>query len=368
MNVRCLVPDLPSAEALLPYLRSMDAARWYTNFGPLVQRFEADVRACLFPAPPEFHVVTLSNATAALEMTLAALALPAGSRVLLPAFTFPATATAVLRAGLVPVLADVDATTWTLTPELARAALPRAQPALVVPVAAFGAPLAVDEWERFTDETGVPVLIDAAAALGNLTPAGRTAAVYSLHATKPFGVGEGGLLVTADGDLAEQVRRLSNFGFQRKLIHQPGSNAKLSELAAAVGLAQLERWPACRARRLALWRDYRARLGAVPGVTLQQLPEEAAPANVVIRSARDGEQLLAGLAQQGIEARRWYCPPLHLHPAFAACLRVGPDGSLALPMCDALARDCIGLPFHPFLNSADLDCIVRGVAQLLGAP
>lgn len=367
MNVRCLIPDLPSADELLPYLRSMEASRWYTNFGPLVQRFEAEVRARLFPPAPDLHVVTLSSGTAALELTLAALGLPAGARVLLPAFTFPATATAVLRAGLVPVLADVDAANWMLTPELARAALPRARASLVVAVAVFGAPLAVSDWVRFTEETGVRVLLDAAAALGNLNPAGRITAVFSLHATKPFGVGEGGLLVTADGDLAERVRRSSNFGFQRKLIHEPGSNAKLSELAAAVGLAQLNRWPGCRARRLALWQDYRARLAALPGVTLQSLPDNAVPANVVICGGRDGEQLLGDLGRQGIEARRWYCPPLHHHPAFSACARVGPDGSTALPVCDLLARESLGLPFHPFLETIDLDRIAAALNELLGA-
>ncbi len=368
MNVRCLIPDLPSAEELLPYLRSMEAARWYTNFGPLVRRFEAEVRARLFPSAPDFQVVTLSSATAALELTLAALGLPAGARVLLPAFTFPATATAVLRAGLVPVLADVDAATWTLTPEQGRIAVRYAQAALVLPVAPFGAPLPVEAWVRFTEETGVPVLIDAASALGNLIPAGRIAVVFSLHATKPFSVGEGGLLVTADSALAERVRQLSNFGFQQKLIREPGSNAKLSEFSAAVGLAQLERWPSRRAHRLALWRDYRARLAALPGVTLQELPEHAVPANAVIRSAQDGQRLLDGLGRQGIEARRWYCPPLHHHPAFSACPRAGPEGSTALPVCDALARDCLGLPFHPFLEPADLDRIVRGLDHLLRAP
>ena len=361
MNVRCLIPDLPSAEALLPYLRAMEAARWYTNFGPLVQRFETEVRARLFPS---FHVVTLSSATAALELTIAALALPPGARVLLPAFTFPATATAVLRAGLMPVLADVDAASWTLTPEQARAALPRTQAALVIPVAAFGAPLPVEDWLAFTETTGVPVLFDAAAALGNQHLAGRSTAIFSLHATKPFGVGEGGLLVTADGELAERVHRLSNFGFQRKLIRQPGSNAKFSEFAAAVGLAQLERWPERRALRLALWRDYRARLAVLPGIKLQQMPDNAAPVNVVVRSALGGERIVAGLAQQDIEARRWYCPPLHLHPAFAACPRVGSDGSTSLPTCDALARDSAGLPFHPFLDRAAFDRIVGALEKL----
>lgn len=343
----------------------MEAARWYTNFGPLVQRFESEVRDRLFPS---FHVVTLSSATAALELTITALALPRGARVLLPSFTFPATATAVLRAGLVPVLGDVDAETWVLEPEQARSMVRSSEAALVIPVAAFGAPLPVDEWLRFTETTGVPVLFDAAAALGNQHLAGRSTAIFSLHATKAFAVGEGGLLVTADGDLAQRVRRLSNFGFQRGVVSEAGCNAKLTELAAAVGLAQLERWPERRALRLALWRDYRARLAVLPGIKLQQMRDNAVPVNVVIRSALGGERIVSGLAQQDIEARRWYCPPLHLHPAFAACPRVGPDGATVLPMCDALARDSIGLPFHPFLERADIECIVRGLDKLLSAP
>ena len=123
-RIACLVPDLPAAEAILPYLREIDAARWYTNFGPLATRFEARAAALVGADPPP-HCVATASGTLALECALRALDLPAASRVLVPAFTFPATALAVLSAGHVPVLADVDPGSWTLTTALVEAQLDR---------------------------------------------------------------------------------------------------------------------------------------------------------------------------------------------------------------------------------------------------
>ncbi|MEG0786980.1 MAG: DegT/DnrJ/EryC1/StrS family aminotransferase, partial [Comamonas sp.] len=118
-----LVPDMPSPQELLPWLERMHKARQYSNFGPLVQELEAEFSMRLDVEKEQ--LVTVANATLGLELVLQALDLPTDSRVLLPAFTFVATATAVIRAGHQPVLADVDASTWMLTPEIARAACER---------------------------------------------------------------------------------------------------------------------------------------------------------------------------------------------------------------------------------------------------
>ncbi|MBI3148367.1 MAG: DegT/DnrJ/EryC1/StrS family aminotransferase [Betaproteobacteria bacterium] len=355
-RVRCLIPDLPEAEALLPLLRQIDANAWYSNFGPLVHRYEEMLGVLTGAQTLGGEAVTLSSGTAALVLGLRALDLPVGSRVLLPAFTFAATLLAVREAGLVPVLGDVDAEDWTLTPDIARALCTRHDIQLVLPVGSLGAALPAEQWDDFVASTGVRVLIDAAAGLGVQRVGRRTPVAYSLHATKPLGIGEGGVFATADATLAERVRRSSNFGFVGGAIAQPGLNAKMSEYAAAVGLVQLDRWPKLHRLRQALWQTYREALAELPGVRLQQLAQ--APAMIVARHQAGAAAMQHTFAAAGIETRRWYLPPLHRHPAFLTVEVRGPEGDTRLPVTEALESEALGLPFHTRLGRNDIEAVV----------
>lgn len=373
MQIKVLIPDLPSAESLLPALRKMDAARRYTNFGPLVQELE-HLLALHWPPTstgPDtelaaLQVVTLNTGTAPLELGIAALGLPQGGEVLVPSFTFPASASAALRNGLRPVFSDVTTDTWQLSPAMARDIAAQRPLALVMPVATFGHPLEVAAWDDFVDDTGIPVLMDAAAAFGNQAIGRRAHASFSLHATKPFGVGEGGLFVTRDAALAERVRRLSNFGFENKLVTALGTNAKLPEYAAAVGLTQWTRWPHMQAKRQSQWEAYHAWLSALPDVRLQAGFESGVlPASVVVALPCKADAVRQILAQAGIESRRWYCPPLHQHPAYAGISSVGLSGSTDLPVTHDLACRGLGLPWHHLLTTEDFCLIQQTLMQAL---
>lgn len=370
---RLLMPDLPAADVLLPWLRRMDASRQYANFGPLVQELE-QMLAQHWPTAlkadgdvlPPLHVVTLNTGTAPLELGMAALGLAKGGGVLLPSFCFPATAAAVLRSGLQPVFSDVAPDAWQLTPAMARDAARHRRLALVMPVATFGSPLDTAAWDAFVHETGIPVLMDAAAAFGNQAVGRRAAVSFSMHATKPFGIGEGGLLVTRDGALAARVRQLSNFGLQDGQALVVGTNAKLSEYAAAVALAQWSRWPALQAGRAAQWRRYSQRLSALHGVRLQSgFGAGALPSPVVLRLACDAGGVAVALARQGIDTRRWYCPALHRHPAFAASAVIGPQGVAVLPETDHLTRHTLGVPWHNFLKEEGMIFVVQALELAL---
>ena len=218
--VKLLLPDLPDMRSLAPWLERIDAAGRYTNSGPLLREFEALMvghwaadSQCTGRDLAQPHVVALSNGTAPLELGIQALNLTPGGTVLLPSFTFPATGLAVLRNRLVPLFCDVDKDNWQLSPASVRLIAARQRVALVMPVTTFGCPVNVDEWDDFAADTGIPVLIDGAASFANQALGEQAALTVSLHATKPFGVGEGGLFVTRDHELASRVRRLANFGF-----------------------------------------------------------------------------------------------------------------------------------------------------------
>jgi dTDP-4-amino-4,6-dideoxygalactose transaminase len=332
-------PRLPSAEAIYPYLQRIDEARWYSNFGPLLSEFEARVAGRFAPGA---QVITVANATQALTLALVAMELPAGSYVALPSWTFVATAHAVLRAGLKPWFLDVDPDTWMLQPHTVEALGPGlAEVSAVIPVCPFGAMVPVADWLAFREATGMPVLLDAAAAFDTLHDASLPAAV-SLHATKVLGLGEGGFLVTEDAALARRLRQLTSFGFhgtRDSLI--PATNAKLSEYAAAVGLAALDGWPGDRLRFMRAAQHLKIGLVGHPEVTFQAgwgfdwitsvcavgLPQGSAPA------------IIASLRDEGVDTRQWWGGGCHTSPAFADCRR-GP-----LPATERLAASTVGLPF-----------------------
>lgn len=360
--IRVLVPDLPSADALLPLLRRIDETRRYTNGGPLVREYEACVASLIGPHDALSECIATSSGTAALELALAGLDLAHNTRVLVPAYTFPATANAVIRTGHVPVLCDVCPERWTLTPELARRLAERLGCGAVVPVAVHGCSMPVAQWDAFAESTGLPVLIDAAAALANVACGRRVVVAYSLHATKPLGVGEGGIIATRDRALASRVRSALNHGFgshpaDADRIATPGTNARLSEYAAAVGLAQLARWPSLLEQRRELWRRYRNALQTLPSVIVSRAFDDHPPAALTVMTDREAGAVTASLRNRGIQTRRWYHPPLHQHPAYASLPRAS-----ALPVVERLARHAIGLPFHTQLTGHDIERVVGALA------
>ena len=373
-RIPLLVPDMPLAEELLPWLKRIDATRWYSNFGPLVRELEgALIGMFALRSERALHLTTVSNCTVGLELALIALDLKPGSKVLVPALTFVATATAVIRAGHVPVIADVDAHSWLLTPDIARAALNNTDLGAILPVATFGCPHDMQAWDSFSAETGLPVIIDVAGAFGNQWECGSATLVFSLHATKSLASGEGGLVISRDFELIARIRRLSNFGINLDphevtpvgQVEVPGVNAKMSEYHAAIGLANLARWPALAATRIELFERYATRLTALPGLapTWQQVPAGIVRTLLCFRVRRGGlrEAIEVACAAAGIETRRWYLPTLNRHHAFTQLPRAGP-----LHESERLSEELIGLPFHAQLAGANIDAIVEAVCRAVG--
>lgn len=345
---------MPSAEEIQPWLRRIDDGRQYTNFGPLSRELERQLSALVRAE----HVVTVSSGTLGLELALSALQLDRDARVLVPSLTFPATAASIVRAGLVPVFADVDDRDLVMTPTIARRAAAGTQVDAVLTVAVHGQVHDPDAWDAFTEDAGIPVLIDAAGVVGRQRIGATTSAVFSLHATKPLAAGEGGFVATRDARLARRVRSRSNFGFEAGCVASIGTNAKLSEYHAAVGLAALNRWPETLRRLTSLYEAYAGALARQDlGPALQLATARAAPSNLCVRvEGRISDRHVEALSDLGIETRRWYWPPLHQHPAFRAYPVAG-----TLSATDLASQQLLGLPFHLSLTRDDVLRVCRAL-------
>ncbi len=353
-------PLLPTADAILPYLREADAARTYANHGPLTRRLERRLAEHL--GTPPGSVATVANATLGLALALAASGARPGTLCLMPAWTFAASAHAAILAGLRPHFLDVgeDGALRPDAVEAALAALPPGRAGAAMAVAPFGAPLDTAAWDALAARTGLPVVLDAAAGFDGLTP-GRCPAVVSLHATKILGAGEGGFLVCRDAALVREVECRANFGFAgSREARLPAMNAKLSEYAAAVAHAALDAWPATRARAAAAGRRYGHALRALPGVTVQPgFGTDWVSSTAVASFAAGADPVARALSRTGIETRRWWPRGLHEEPAFAGHERE------PLPVTDRLAAATLGLPFHVDLPPAAIDRVADALAAAL---
>ncbi|WP_374631514.1 DegT/DnrJ/EryC1/StrS family aminotransferase [Ferrovibrio sp.] len=354
-NIDLYRPLMPGADAVLPFLREIDVNRVYSNFGPLYHRFRQAL-AWHFDIPAD-SIGLFANGTAGLTSALLALAEGPGY-CMMPSWTFFAGAHAALGAGLEPFFVDVDAATWTLTPEIAMAALHNAPGHIraIMVTLPFGLPVDSDQWEAFETRTGIPVIFDAAAAFDSIR-ASRIPAVISLHATKTFGIGEGGLVLCAAPERTELIRQCSNFGFrnERRSVLR-GLNGKLNEYQAAVGLATMEMWPDIRQRYIAVANLYRSMLQ--PNMLQNGCGTDWISSTCVI-ALRKTKSLDAAhaLEKHSIPFRFWWGKGCHETPAF----RHFP--SLSLPVTEHLANSTIGLPFHAWLDENAIQRIARVINE-----
>lgn len=359
VSVPLMRPILPQAEDLIPYLKRIDSNRSYSNFGPLHDDFLARLLQIQHQLDgAEIFGVLTANATTGLEMAIAALDLPLGSRVALPALTFPATASAIQRCGHIPVAFDVDPSSWLLTPSQ----VPTDGIDAVVPVAAFGKPQDAQAWAVWSKDKGIPVIVDAAAAFGGQQTAPGVTVVFSLHATKTLSSAEGGVVFSRDPMLVSRLRAMTNFGIG---LNGPAlvGNAKMSEYHAAVGLAHLALWPAQMALRYELLERYRDQLVSAVGSVFdfQEGVGSFAPSVLPIRlnSASLRDQLEQSCAHAGVQTRRWYQPLIQHQPMLGAI-----EAEQGTPNAEFLSTTLLGLPFYPDMTEMQLGIVVAQVLAL----
>jgi dTDP-4-amino-4,6-dideoxygalactose transaminase len=232
--------------------------------------------------------------------------------------------------------------------------------AAVIPVSPFGAPIDFASWQAFRDETGVAVVIDAAAAFDTICAA-SVPAVVSLHATKVLGIGEGGFVVATDANFIEELQKRANFGFWGSREATVRSlNGKISEYAAAVGLAALDTSPVTRAGFARVARTYREAFAGEPRIVMQPgFGECCVASTVVVAAEKPGAEALArALAANRIGSRRWCGGGLHRHAAFEQFPRHQTTHS------DMLVDRVIGLPCWRELPNEDIAQICDVVASV----
>jgi len=387
-------PDLPPYAEVGPAIAAAVASGALTK-GEHLRRFEDEARAACGAA----DVVAVSSCTSGLMLVLRSLtavasmrrgecpsscgacATPAAGRdeVIVPSFIFLAAPAAIVWAGLRPVFVEVDPATFTVDPGAVAAAVgPRT--AAILACHTFGCPCNMPALAAIAERAGVPLVVDAAHGLGTSQQgrqvgAAGLAQVFSLSPTKLVVAGEGGLVATSCGCLAELVRIGREYGNDGGYgCDRAGMNARMPEASAILGRASLARLPDVAARRRAAAAAYRDELAAAPGIGFQHVPEgdESSWKDFCIavdpaRAGVDRDGLRAALASRGIDTRAYYAPACHQMQAFKAFLPAG----RSLPVTDRLAATLVALPMGAHVTpdvARDVASEIRGLLPASNRP
>lgn len=352
MAVPLFDPSTPLAplrdELRAAVARVLDSERYL--LGPENEAFEREFAAYLGAQ----HVTGVANGTEAITIALRALGAGPGDEVVVPSFTFWASAEAIGPTGATPVFCDVDPETFCVTPETVRAVLtPRTK--AVIAVHLFGNVAPVAELNAL----GVPVLEDAAQSAGSRGPEGRPGtlgaiATFSFYPSKNLGAfGDGGAVVTGDAALDERVRTFRFHGSKDKVTYSElGYNSRLDELQAAVLRVQLPHLDDWAAHRRAAGDRYAAALEGVVGLPRATPGAEPAWHLYVVRD-EDADGLAEQLRARGVECRAYYRVPCHAQPAFAR--------ELDLPGTALAARTHLAIPISAAITEAQVDAVCEAI-------
>jgi len=355
------------------------ASGWVAQ-GPRTAQFEAAFAASQQSA----HAVATSNCTTALHLALEVAGVRRGDDVLLPSFSFIATANAPTYLGARPVFADVDPETGNVTAQTLAGALTSATTAVIV-VDQGGMPADLDPIRAFCEAHGLALVEDAACGAGSTykgrpVGAGADVTAWSFHPRKVLTTGEGGMLTTNNPEWAARARRLREHAMDisaadrhgvllapRESYSEVGYNFRMTDLQAAMGLVQLAKLPQMVARRRELAEAYRAGLADVPGLRLVADPEygtsnfQSLWLEVLPDFPLEREQLLEKLATDEISARRGIMAA-HLQPAYA-----GHAGTwVPLPVTERLTETTLILPLYHTLDESDLDRVLASLRSAAG--
>jgi dTDP-4-amino-4,6-dideoxygalactose transaminase len=350
-------------QAVLAVLRSGQLSQ-----GPLVRRFEETFAQYIGVR----EAVAVSSGTAALHVALLAHGVGPGDEVVTSPFTFVATANAILATGARPVFADVSEEDFNLDPARTGESISERTRALL-PVHLYGQPADMEAFSALARRHGLALVEDACQAAGASFGGRKVGSFgtgcFSFYATKNMTTGEGGMITTDDPKLAARARLLRDHGQRRRYVSEVlGYNLRMTEVAAALGLAQLQKLDAFNERRRANARYLTEHLSGV--TTPREIPgrhhvyhQYTIRVSLPVRQAGRGRDALLGyLRDRDIEAAVFYPLPVHKQPLYR-----GLGYRQRLPVAERLSREVLSLPVHPGLSREDLDAVVSAVREGLTA-
>ncbi len=340
-------PNIGNRQRLHQRLDEILDRRWLTNNGPMVQEFEARLAAYLGVR----HAITMANATIGLEIAIRALGL--SGEVIVPSFTFIATAHALQWQEITPVFCDIDPETHTLDPaQIERLITPRTTG--VIGVHVWGRACDIDALTDLAQRHHLKLLFDAAHAFGSSYHGQKIGGfgdveVFSFHATKFFNTFEGGAVTTNDDELAAKIRLMKNFGFHgMDNVIYIGTNGKMSEMSAAMGLTSLESLDAFIETNYRNYRAYQRFLADIPGIRMLTFDEtEDNNYQYIILEIDEAvtgisrDQLMWLLHAENIRARRYFYPGCHRMEPYRSYY---PNAGLLLPETERLVTRVLSLP------------------------
>lgn len=339
-------------EAAVRVLRSGSVVQ-----GPEVAAFEQEFSTLVAGR----HCVAVNSGTSALHLALLALGIGPGDEVVVPSFSFAASANAVRLAGAEPVFADIDPVTFCIDPESVEAAIgPRT--AAIMPVHLYGHPAAMDRLQALADRHGLAVIEDACQAHGASLggrPVGAfgTAGCFSFYPTKNMHALEGGMITTTDPAVARTLRLLRNQGMEQRYANEiVGANLRMTDVSAAIGRVQLAQLPAWTEQRRGNAAFLDARLTTLrPDPVADDVRHVYHQYTIRVPAHRDAVQAM--LRAQGVASAVYYPTPIHrLKPYLSR--------TWDLPETDRASAEVLSLPVHPSLSGSDLDRIVAAVNDL----
>jgi dTDP-4-amino-4,6-dideoxygalactose transaminase len=360
-------PNIGDRDRLMKRIAGVIDGRWLTNDGPLVHELEEAVAAAL--GVP--HCIAMCNGTVGLEIAIRAAGLT--GEVIVPSFTFVATAHALQWQEITPVFCDVDPHTHNIDPgRVEELITPRTTGILAVHL--WGRPAPVEELTEIADRHGLRLLFDAAHAFG-CSHRGRmiggfgTAEVLSFHATKVVNSFEGGAILTADDEFAEVVRLMRNHGFaDYDEVSHVGTNGKMSEVAAAMGLTSLESRDEFVEANRRNHEAYRAGLAGVDGVELITYDEselcnwQYAVIEVDESAALSRDELQRVLWTENVLARRYFYPGCHRMEPYRTLF---PDVGERLPQTERLAERVLALPTGTAMDPASIAIVADLIHRVM---
>jgi dTDP-4-amino-4,6-dideoxygalactose transaminase len=329
--------------------------------GPEVAAFEAEFAAYIGVA----HGIGVANGTDALVVALKALGIGPGDEVITTAHTAVATVAAIELAGATPVFADIEPDFYTLDPALVeRAISPRTK--ALVPVHLYGQPAAIPRFVELAKRHSLRLIEDCAQCHGARYAGQRLGsfgdvACFSSYPTKNLGaLGDGGVIVTADAELARRCRLVREYGWaERYVSHVAGQNSRLDELQAAVLRVKLAALDADNQRRAGIAARYDAALSGTNLTLPERRPESSHVFHLYVVRSKQRDNLIERLKQAGIGALIHYPVPVHRQPAYAGRVR----GGESLPETERAAREVLSLPMYPELTSEEVELVISTVQR-----